>query len=122
MSRAKIQTLINNQAIQTSLVSSSVSTEDHRNFVLYLDVTSTGTPTDILFSVQFSNDNVNWYSLTDWFYGDLRYEDTATANGLHESMSWHTVGRYMRLNAGVTGGTVANYFTVTARVEFYDEG
>jgi len=120
MSSSKVQTLIDQKVI-TSQTSNSVSTEDKRNFILYLDITSTGTPTDILFKVQFSNDNSNWYDLTDWFYGDLRYEDTATASGLHECMSWHTVGRYMRLYAEVTGGDDDNYFTITAKVEFYDD-
>jgi len=119
--RSASNTLINAQDIVTTYTSDSVYTRDFRNFVLYLNIDSTGAPTDIVFTVQFSDDNTTWYNLTDWWYGDLRYEDVATASGIKESMGYYIQGRYVRLLATVTGGTAqTNYFTVTAKMEFYN--
>lgn len=113
--------LIDNQAIVTSYTSNSVLTEDYRNFILYLNILSTSTPTDILFDVQFSDNNTDWYKLTDWWFGDLRYEDTATVSpGIKSSMGYYIQGKYVRLVATVTGGTTAAYFTVTAKMEFFN--
>ncbi len=118
--RRNSETLIDNELITDTYTSSSIRTEDYRNFVLYLNIDSTGTPTDILFHVDFSDDNTTWYKLTDHWYGDLRYEDTATADGITESMGYYIQGRYVRLRAVVTGGGAAAYFTVTAKMEFFN--
>jgi len=118
--RRNSETLIDNQVITGIYTSSSIHTEDYRNFVLYLDIDSTGQATDILFDVEFSDDNVNFYKLTDWWYGDLRYTDTQTATRLLESMGYYIQGRYVRLKATVTGGSAGNDFTVTAKMEFYN--
>ena len=119
--RKRSKTLIDNQVITDTYTSTSIRTEDFRTFVLYLDIDSTGQPTDTVFNIQFSEDNVYWYNLTEWQYGDLRYEDTATANRVRESMGHiNILGRYIRLLATVTGGDGTNYFTVTAKMEFYN--
>ena len=118
--RRNSETLIDNQTITDTYTSSSIHAEDYRKFVLYLTISSTGQPTDILFDVEFSDDNVNFYKLTDLWYGDLRYEDTATADGIRESMGYYIQGRYVRLTATVTGGSATDYFTVTAKMEFYN--
>jgi len=120
LNRSAITTLIDNNQIQTSSTSGSISTMNYRNFVLYLDIDSTGAPTDLVFEVQFSDDNVNFYKLTDHWYGDLRYEDVATASRIRESMGYYIQGRYVRLVATVTGGSATAYFTVTAKIEFYN--
>ena len=118
--RSASSTLIDNVEIQTNYTSDSVYTRDFRNFVLYLNIDSTGSATDILFDVEFSDDNVTFYKLTDWWYGDLRYTDTQTAAGVLESMGYYIQGRYVRLTTTVTGGDGTNYFTVTAKMEFYN--
>ena len=118
--RRNSETLIDDEAIQTTYTSSSIHTEDYRNFVLYLDIVSTGTPTDILFHVEFSDDNTNWYRLTDWWYGYLDYTDAQTEDGIKESMGYYIQGRYVRLRTVVTGGATADYFTVTAKMEFFN--
>ena len=118
--RKNSTTLINNHQIQTTYTSSSVVTEFYRNFVLYLDLLSTGQPTDILFDVEFSDDNSNWYKLTDWWYGDLRYITAQTTTRIKESMGYYIQGRYVRLKATVTGGDATNYFTITAKMEFFN--
>jgi len=113
-------TLINARNIQDSHTTSSINTENYRNFILYLNIKSVGTPTDIIFDVEFSNDNSDWYKLDDWWWGDLRYEDTATASGYKDACGYYIQGRYMRLVVTVAGGAVASYFTVTAKVEFFN--
>ena len=105
--------------VTTSANSGSVDMENYEKFILYLDIDSTLTPTDIRFIVQFSNDNVNWYDYTNDFFGDLRYEDVATASGLLEAMSGLALGRYARLRIVATGTTAANLFTVSAAIEPY---
>ncbi len=118
--RRNSETLISNRVITDLYTSSSIHTEEYRRFVLYLDIDSTGQPTDILFDVEFSDDNLNWYKLTDWWYGDLRYTAAQTANGIKESMGYYIQGRYVRLVATVAGGSIGNDFTVTAKMEFYN--
>ena len=125
--RRNSQTLIDNKDIHNSYTSSSIHTEDYRNFVLYLNVGFTGTPVaqpnqiNILLDIEFSDDNITWYRLTDWWYGYLNYTDAQTATALLESMGYYIQGRYIRLNATVTGGTEdVDYFTVTAKIEFYN--
>ena len=125
--RRESETLIDNQDIYNSLTSNSIHTEDYRNFILYLDVGFTGTPVaqpnqiNILFDIEFSGNNVNWHKLTDLWYGYLNYTDAQTATALSESMGHDVQGRYIRLVATVTGGTEGvDYFTVTARMEFYN--
>lgn len=118
--RRNSETLIDNQIITDSYTSSSIHTEDYRNFVLYLDIDSTEEPTDILFDIEFSDDNVTFYKLTDLWYGYLAYTDIQTATRLLESMGYYIQGRYVRLVATVTGGSSTAYFTVTAKMEFYN--
>lgn len=118
--RSISHTLIDNEEIETAYTSDSIYTRDFRNFVLYLNIDSTGSATDILFDIEFSDDDVTFYKLTDWWYGDLRYTDTQTADGVLESMGYYIQGRYVRLTATVTGGSQGNTFTVTAKMEFYN--
>jgi len=120
ISRSQIYTLIDSEDVVSSYTSNSIDTWDYRYFVLYLDIDSTSTPTDLVINVQFSPDNTNWYNFMNWFYGDMRWEDTATASGVAECVCYNNVGRYMRLVATVTGGSGSAYFTVTARVELYN--
>jgi len=125
--RRNSETLINNQDIYNSYTSNSIHTEDYRNFVLYLIVGFTGTPVaqpnqiNILLDIEFSEDNTIWYRLTDWWYGYLNYTDAQTATRLLESMGYYIQGRYIRLLATVTGGSEGvDYFTVIAKIEFYN--
>ena len=118
--RSASNTLIDNEEIETTSTSDSVYTRDFRNFVLYLNVDSTGSPTTIRFDVEFSDDNVTFYHLTDDFYGRLEYTDTQTADGITESMTHQVQGRYVRLVGTVVGGSQGNTFTVTAKIEFHN--
>ena len=100
--------------------SSSVETLGYRKFILYLDIDSTGTPTDIEFIVQFSDDNSTFYDYQNDFFADLRYEDTATAAGRQESVVGDCIGSYFRLRTVPTGTSNIASFRVTAKVEFTD--
>jgi hypothetical protein len=106
--------------LRSAYTSNSLSTDFYRNFILYIHVTSEGEPTDIVFEVQFSHDNVTWYKYMNDFFGDLRYEDTATASpGLYESVSALCAGRYMRVKITGTGTASSDTFTATVYAEFY---
>jgi hypothetical protein len=103
---------------KSTYTSGSFSTDFYRNFILYIKVMSTGSPTDIVFDVEFSHDNVLWYKYTNWFYGDLRYEDLATESpGVYESVSFPCAGRYMRVK--ITGTVGQASFNTTVYAEFY---
>jgi len=121
--RTKAKLLIDNITLddtKSTYTSSSFSTEFYRNFILYIYLKSTASPTDIVFEVQFSHDNVLWYKYMNWFYGDLRYEDTATVSpGLLESVSFPCAGRYMRLRIVGTGVEQGATFATTVYAEFY---
>lgn len=118
-----ITTLVNAQVfdnVQTAYNSAAVATDPWRHFLLFLDVDSTATPTDIQFIVQFSDDNgTTWYSYKQGLFASLFYEDQDTASGIFECFSGEVAGRDMRLRVVATGTTAANKFTVTAKVEFY---
>lgn len=120
ITRSEVFTPIDAQNVETAYTSDSVSTWGYRYFVLYLDIDSTESPTDIVIEVQFSPDNTNWYKFMNDFFGDMRWTDTETADGVAECVCYNNVGRYMRLVATVTGGDGSNFFAVTARVELYN--
>jgi hypothetical protein len=91
-----------------------------RNFLLFLDVASSGTPTTIRFILQFSDDGGTTYYdyLLDHFVW-LGYEDQDTASGITHCYDGVCHGRDMRLRAVATGTDGSNTFTVTAKIEFY---
>lgn len=118
-----ITTLVSAQVfddVQTAYNSAAVDCSAFRHFLLFLDVDSTVTPTDIQFIVQFSDDDgTTWYSYKQNLFASLFYEDQDTASGIKECFSGEVAGRDMRLRVVATGTTSANKFTVTAKVEFY---
>lgn len=120
--RSVITTLLSAQsfdATTTSKNSSSVDCSRWRKFLLYLNVDSTLTPTDIRFIPQFSDDaGTTWFDYKQGLFASLYYEDADTASGITECFSGDVVGRLFRLRAVATGTSAANKFTVTATVEF----
>jgi len=118
-----ITTLFDAQVIDdapTSANSDAVDTEDYGSFGLFLDVLSSGSPTDIVFKIQFSNDGgTTWFDLQNDFWGDLRYEDTQVASGIKEVMKGPCIGRKMRLRMVGTGTAAADKFTVSAYLSLY---
>ena len=104
----------------TSSNSSTINVGDYTDFLLYLDIDSTNAPTDVQFIVQFSNDGgTTWFDYKNDFFGDLRYEDTATASGLKECVSGKCGGRTFRLRAVGAGTTSTATFLINAYIEFF---
>lgn len=125
VSKTAAKSLFSAQRFETTSVQNSISynCENFRNFALFLQIVSTGTPTGIQFYVEFSNDNgVTWHRLRKGAFAVLAYEDVATAGaGIKEIFDGPLVGAIFRV-AGVTSGVSAgvNYFDVTAKVVFFN--
>ena len=118
-----ITTLVDGEVFddaQTVYSSAAVGCHGFRRFLLFLNVDSTSTPTDIQFIVQFSDDGgTTWYSFLQGLFASLFYEDVATASGITECFSGEVAGRDVRLRVVATGTTAVNKFMVTAAIEFY---
>ena len=120
--RSNASKLVDNitfNAVTTTYTSSPIPTSFYRYFITYIDLLSVGTPTYILYEVEFSHDNTNWYKYMNDFCGDLRYEDTVCSTRIYESMSMQCAGRYMRIKVTATGTTAANTFNTNVYIEFY---
>ena len=106
--------------VKTNANSESVNTRRATHFGLFLKVLSAGSPTDIVFEVQFSNDGgTTWFVLDNWFWGDLRYSDAAAATVIHEILDGPCSGRLFRLRAVGTGTAAGDTFTFSAWLELY---
>ncbi len=100
--------------VLTSGSSPGIFCSPFNEFMLLLDIAIANTPTDILFSVEFSEDNVNWFKYMNGPFGDLRYEDAA--GNKTEAIAGVCIGKYIRLSAVATGTDGSNTFTVTAHL------
>lgn len=90
-----------------------------RKFFLYLDIDSTGSPTDIRIKVQFLNRVTGrWHTYKQGLFASLYYEDADTASGIWECFSGDCVGREFRITLTGADAAAANYWTVSAEVEF----
>ncbi len=98
----------------TSAESASFNCSAFHDFLLMLNIAIAGTPTDILFEIQFSEDDTNWFTFMNGPFGDLRYEDAA--GDKTESISSRCLGKYIRLTAVATGTAANDTFTVTAHL------
>jgi len=106
-------------ATKSVYTSDPIPTSFYRYFILYLDLLSGGAPTNIVYEIEFSHDKTNWYKYMNEFYGDLRYEDAATATRIYESVSFQCAGRYMRIKVTATGTDGQDTFNTTVYVEFF---
>ena len=100
----------------TSITSKSFFCEPYKKFSLLLDLAITGTPTDILIEVKFSDDNAKFYKLMNGPFGDLRYEDSA--GNLLEEIQGECRASYGHVKATATGTSGANKFTLNAKMVF----
>jgi hypothetical protein len=102
--------------------SASTDCRRFRYAILSFTLDSTGTPTDILFDVEMSPDNSNFYKIGWGFLQDLRYDDTVCATAINESILIEKLDRYVRLVVTATGGTGAGTkFDVTnAKITFFN--
>ncbi len=100
--------------VTASFTSAAFFCEPYTKFNLLIDLDVTNTPTDILFSIEFSDDNAKFYKYMNGPFGDLRYEDSA--GDKLESILGELRASYVRLKAVATGTTAANTFKVTAKL------
>lgn len=104
----------------TSYNSATIEADLWQNFLLYLDIDSTLSPTTLQVIVQFSDDGgTTWYSYFQDLFASLFYEDTDTASGITECFSGQVQGRDMRVRIVGVGTDATNYFDVTAKVELW---
>jgi len=100
--------------VLTTATSTAVFCRHFHEFNLMLGITIALAPTDILFSVLFSFDNVTYYKYMNGPFGDLRYEDSAGA--IAECISGPIIANWIKLKAVATGTDATNTFTVTAHL------
>jgi len=79
--------------------------------LINLDVT--GAPTDIVFDVEFSDDNSNWFKYMRGVFGDLRYEDSA--GDKKECLDFPILAPYIRCKATATGTDASKTFLITIK-------
>lgn len=87
---------------------------DYRKFALLIDLAVTGSPTDVVLSVEFSDDGTIFYKFMNGPFGDLRYE--STAGDKLEAVFGEIMAPYMRLTATSTGCDGSNKFTLTVKI------
>lgn len=100
----------------TSRNGSTIDCSQADEFLLFLDLDSTGSPTNVQISVQFSDDDgTTWYpyevgAFTSMFFIDAQMPKVVCYSG-------KCVGNKMRVS-GVSAGTDgSNYFDVTAKIQ-----
>ena len=85
----------------------------YTNGLICVDLDVTGAPTDILISVEFSPNNVNWYKYITGPFGDLRYEDAA--GDKYECLALPILAKFIRGKAVATGTDATKTFKLTLR-------
>jgi len=94
--------------------SDSYECTGYDNFLLLIDLDVTGTPTDILIAVEFSNDGVTWYKYMIGPFGDLRYEDGA--GDKKECLPGLVIAKEIRVTLTSSGCDSSNTFRMSIDV------
>jgi len=97
----------------TTYTSSSFDVRPYCNGLLLINLDVTGAPTDIVFYLEFSDDNANWYIYVIGAFGDLRYEDGA--GDQMECLDFPILAPFLRLRAVATGTDAVKTFLITAK-------
>ena len=99
-----------------------ISCEPYTKFNLFYKITKANTPTDIKINVQFSPDSgTTWHDYKNWFFGDLRYDDTAIGTGsiLRNVVMGDCIAEHMRISTLAAGVSSTNTFVISGmRVTF----
>ena len=82
-----------------------------RDFLLYMDIDVTGTPTNITISVEFSPEGDRWFTLTDGPFGSLIY--VSAQGDKKECIHEKTFAHWMRVKVVSAGCDVNNTFLVS---------
>jgi len=109
--------LIDNVTFDDTLstkTSKEINTKPYGTFLLFIDLSVTSIPIDILYEVEYSFDGTNWGKLMLDYLGDLRYEDGAGAK--KEMIKGTTLASYLRLKVTATGTTANNKFTTSVDI------
>lgn len=99
----------------TTTTSTAVDVYGYKEIIIETLVDSTLAPTDVVFQLQFSNDDgVNFATYNLDYWANYRYEDTATASGLREVAVGRVLGKKMQFVATATGTSGTAFFDVSA--------
>ncbi|MCX6072013.1 MAG: hypothetical protein NTU91_14345 [Chloroflexi bacterium] len=105
----------------TSYNSDALDCSGFRNFLLYVAIDSTSTPTTLQLLVQFSDDGGTiWWTYKQGPFAALFWEDADTATEINECFEGKCGGRLMRIRAVGVGTTSSAKFKVTAKVELFN--
>lgn len=100
-------------------VSDGVNCQAFREFLLYLDLDSTSTPTNIRIKVQYLDRwTGKWHTYKQGLFASLYYEDTDLASGIQECFSGEVMGRDIRVTLTSVGTSGSAYFTASVAIEF----
>lgn len=97
----------------TTYTTDGLDVSAYHEFLLLLDLAVVNTPTDIVVRVQFSDDDLIYYTYMNGPFGDLRYEDEAGAKA--EVIHGKCMAPYMRLYIAATGTDGTDKFILTAK-------
>ena len=84
--------------------------------LLKINLDVTGTPTDIYFVIQFSDNLIDWYNYVRGPFGDFRYEDSA--GDKKECIDFPILDKYMRIYAVSSGCSGSATFLMNVSVTF----
>lgn len=105
----------------TEQVSGGVVSRAFRNFSLFLDIDSTGSPTTLQIKVEFLDRwTGKWYTYKQGPFASLFYEDEDTASGIQECLEGMCLGRDIRVTLTGVGTSSSAYFTVSISVDFWN--
>lgn len=88
----------------------------YRDMLLLVNLDVTGAPTDIVLSVEFSDDSANWFKYMIGPFGDLRWEDGA--GDKKESLNLPCLAPYVRVKGVATGTGAGATFLMTVKGVF----
>ena len=97
----------------TTYTSDSIATENFRDLSVLVNLAVTLAPTDIVIRIQESDDDVNFHTIMNGPFGDLRYEDSAGAK--KEAIHGKVLAPYLRAYVVATGTDATNFFTLTLK-------
>lgn len=114
--RQEVVTLLDGiifNASTTTKNGTGVEVRQFKTALILIDLAVTGAPTDIVYSIEFSVNNVDWFKYVLGSFGDLRYEDGAGAKT--EALDIPVLAPFMRCKGVATGTDASKLFTTTVR-------
>ena len=101
--------------------SDAIACAPFRKFGLYVNIDSTGSPTDLHIEIEFLDRwTGQWHSYKQGPFSSLYYEDTDTASGIYECFVGDVLGRALRVKLTGTDTDADNYFTVSVGIDLWN--